>query len=129
MVERVELTHKTHPESVQRVYDHYDPTLIRISIGAETGIISEGCCPGTYGVRGNAPDPAVITLDSGLVKYEPLGGLSDNPYVSAGNDERRTLGVFLAQMLDNRTIKVEVVLDRTADEVDGFSDSARIYRR
>ncbi len=112
------------------VYDHYDPALIRISIGADTGINEEGCsqCAGTYGVRGNAPDPAAITVDSGLVKYELLDR-SGYPSMSERNDERRTLGVFLAQMIDDRTIQVEVVPDQTADEVYGFSDAASIYRR
>ena len=112
------------------VYDYYDPTLIRISIGADTGIDESGCsqCAGNYGVRGNAPDPATITVDPGLVKYELLGRFG-YPSLAGLNDERRTLGVFLAQMLDDRTIKVEVVPDRTADEVVGFSDAARVYRR
>jgi hypothetical protein len=114
------------------VYDHFDPAQIRISIGAETGIDETVCsvCAGVYGVRGNAPDPATISVDSGLVKYELLGRLHfGNPRVRTMNDERNILGVFLVQMVDDRTIRVEVVPGQTAEQVEGFSDAARIYRR
>ena len=114
------------------VYDHDDPAQIRISIGANTGINEEPCsvCAGTYGVRVTAPDPATISVDSGLVKYELLGRLQfGDPRVRTMNDERNILRVFLVQMVDDQTIRVEVVSGRTADEIDVFSDAARIYRR
>ena len=82
------------------VYDNYDPEQIRISV------------------------------DLGAVKYELLGRLHyGDPRIRTINDERHILGVFLVQMFDDRTIKVEVVAGRMAEEVQGFSDVARTYRR
>jgi hypothetical protein len=114
------------------VYDHFDPAQIRISIGAETGIDETVCsvCAGTYGVRDNAPDPAAVGVDTGVVKYELLGRLHfGDPRVMTINDERNVLGVFLVQMVDDQTIRVEVFPGRTAGQVEGFSDAASIYRR
>ena len=69
-------------------------------------------------------------MDLGVVKYELLSRLHyGDPRIRTINDERHILGVFLVQMFDDRTIKVEVVAGRVAEEVQGFSDVARTYRR
>ena len=113
-------------------YDHIDASQIRISIGADVGITEEQCrvCQGAYGVLGNAPDPAGIGVESGLVKYnmvarEHVGDLR----VETRNDESDILGAFIVQVLDDRTIRVEVAAGLTAAQIDGFSDAANIYRR
>ena len=87
----------------------YDPTRIRISVGGTLDL-----APFARGVVGNAPDPADVTPASGLVKYE----LSF--YGTA---------TVLVQMLDTRTIRVEVFPNLTAAEVDGFTASAQTYER
>ena len=60
-----------------------------------------------------------------LVAREHVGDLR----VETKNDESRILGAFIVQMLDDRTIKVEVASGLTAARIDGFSDAANIYRR
>jgi hypothetical protein len=40
-----------------------------------------------------------------------------------------SLGTFLVQHLGDRNIRIEVIPGKAPDEVSGFSDSARIYRR
>jgi len=91
------------------VYDMYDPAKIRI------------CCGGTLNlapfnglVDGNAPDPAAVTMSSGLVKYELLGF------------SRSTI---LAQMVAARQIKVEVFANKKKNEVADFTAAAKIYIR
>ena len=77
------------------VYDYIDPTLIRISFPHE-GITEEDCreCQGVYGVAGNEPDPADVTVARGSVKYELVGRrtVGDFP-VATVNIEENTLGV------------------------------------
>lgn len=113
-------------------YDHVDPSQIRISIGADVGIYEEQCriCQSVYGVKGNGPDPAGISVASGLIKYdlvarEFVGELR----IETRNLENQVLGAFLAQMLDERSMKMEVVAGLTASQATGFSDAASIYRR
>ena len=113
-------------------YDYIDPNQLRVSIGAETGIDEGDCsvCQGVYGVRGNGPDPATVAEESGLVKYELVGRLHTGElHVRTANDERVALGVMLVQVIDDRTIKVEIVPGATANEVVAFSDAARLYLR
>jgi len=116
-------------------YNHIDPTLVEISFGAEddTGITIEDClvCDYSYGVKGNKPDPADVSVETGLVKYELLGEEHiDHPLgvrVGASTDE--VLGVFLVQMLDDRTIKGEVFPKKKASQVTGFTVNSIIYHR
>ena len=111
--------------------DLVDPEQIRISIGTDVAT-DEECryCSGAYEVRGNIPDPAEVSTETGLVKYELVG------LERVGSSRKRTrnvdgeiLGVFLVQILGELTIKAEVIRGKTANEVSGFSDSASLYHR
>lgn len=87
-------------------------------------------CQSVYGVIGNAPDPADINVASGLVKY----GLVARAFVGelrlqTVNLEDQVLGAFLAQILDDRSMRMEVITGRAASQVTGFSDAANVYRR
>ena len=113
-------------------YDHVDPSEIRISIGRDIGLTFDDCrsCGGVYAVKGKAPDPAIITVADGIVKYELTGRMS----VSADNRERTVsdgvlLGTFMAEVVDDTTIRVEFVPRVAADSLSGFSSEAVIYRR
>ena len=113
-------------------YDHMDPGQIRASIGADVGIGEELCrvCDSVYGVLGNSPDPAEISLRSGVVKYGLLARQHTGEYrVATSNVESQVLGTFLVEMVDQRTIKMEVVAGSHPDQVDGFSQAAKIYHR
>ncbi|MEE8318905.1 MAG: hypothetical protein V3R36_04610 [Dehalococcoidales bacterium] len=116
------------------VYDFVTPDQVRISIGYDTGLY-----PGTpYGVKGNTPDPANVSVETGPVKYELVAledVTTDYGFVTMSmplitrNDESRVIAVFLVEMVDDRTIKMEIFPDMTAGQVTGFTDSAKIYRR
>ena len=113
------------------VYDHIDPSLIRISIPDEV-ITEEDCreCQGVYGVKGNGPDPTNVSVASGLVKYELVGRKTVGEFpVATANIEGNTVGVFLVQMITGRRIKTELFHGMVPDEVEGFTIAARIYDR
>lgn len=113
-------------------YDHIDPAEIRISIGRDVGLTFDDCrsCGGVYAVKANSPDPATITIADGIVRYEMTGRMQP----SAENRERSVsdgvvLGTFLAQVVDDATIRVEFVLGASADTAHAFSGDAVLYRR
>jgi len=117
-------------------YNHIDPTLLEISFGAEddTGITIGDClvCDYSYGIKGNKPNPADVSVETGIVKYELLGEEHiDHPTlgVRVGMSTDEVLGVFLVQMLDDRTIKGEVFPKKKASQVTGFTANSIIYHR
>ncbi len=118
------------------VYDFLDPTHIIFSIGDFAGTAKQ------FGVKDNAPDPASITVESGLIKYElqqsqyidsatKLGvdlskGLNPN-LISKNSDQ--VMGTVLLQMVEPMKLKLEIFPNKTASQVGGFTDNARVYVR
>lgn len=116
-------------------YDGLDPSLVIVSVGDYNGEAQQ------FAVKGNAPDPAEVGIQNGLVKYElVLFGYK----TEEGNEWNRrnfariskaygydgqVAGVVLAQMLEGRKIKFEAFPGKKAAEVSGFTDKARIYER
>jgi len=116
------------------VYDYLDPSFIVISIGDFNGE------PKVCGIVDDAPNPADVSVETGVVKYE----LYKYWYVDASDswwDEESLLkdpvaklrdtveGVVLFQLIEDRTLKIETFPGKTADEVTGFTDDFRIYMR
>lgn len=115
------------------IYDNVDPEHILFSVGTFKGKARQ------FGVKGNAPDPAEIDVDSGLIKYE----LVDYRYYDGNKEwdfrsfvkdlkiknDNNIQGVALLQMIEDRKLKVEVFPDKTANEVVGFTGNAKIYKR
>ena len=103
-------------------YDSIHPDQIKISMGVFWDF-EEGRPP--WRVKNNAPDPASIDVESGIVKYEIYtdfeGGEESEPF--------DIVGTLLVQMLDDRTIKVEVFFGQNIEDVNEFTEKARIYRR
>ena len=117
-------------------YDYIDPGRIVISIvGYGEGDSNQ------FGVKGNSPDPAGVSIESGLIKYE----LVDYDYIASNGSRwdrisfakglktvgmENTQGVVLVQMLGGgRKIKFETFPGKTASEAGGFTGAARIYER
>ena len=115
-------------------YDLFDPAHVVVSIGTFDGASAQ------LGVRGNAPDPRYVSIESGMVAYE----LVDYDYyidgerwdrvslvkgIEARNTDGRIYGVVLFQLVDDRTLKVETFPGKTASQVEGFTASALIYER
>jgi len=106
-------------------YHHVDPTLVLVSIGDFDGK------PRQFAVQGNGPDPAKISAKDGLVKYELLYASinSNGDRIELPPQMRGVQGTLLAQVLDNRKLKIEVLPGRKANEVRDFGKEARIYER
>lgn len=105
------------------VYNHIDPSKITISIGDYDG------SPRQFWVIGNAPDPADVTTDSRIVKYELVWpGMGGDGQTYAARDER-IQGVMLAQVLPGRKMRAEFFPGKTAVDVKEFTTRARIFER
>jgi hypothetical protein len=78
--------------SIAFVYDYYDPTTVRISIG---GTVAS---PGVWGIDATAPRPETVTVASGIVSYK---------LYSPFDPQFPPTGLLLVQMIDALTIKTE----------------------
>ena len=116
-------------------YDGLDPSLIIVSMGDYAGDAKQ------FAVKGNAPDPRGVDATDGITKYELVqyGYLTDkneewNGWNFAkiskayGHDEQVN-GVAMVQMLEDRKIKFETFPGKTASQVSGFTENAKIYER
>jgi hypothetical protein len=81
------------PRSVAFVYDYYDPSLVRISIGGTIG------AAGVWAIVSTAPRPEDVSVATGLVRYK-LYSQFDPGFPSTG--------LLLVQMTDDATIKIEL---------------------
>ena len=117
------------------VYDAIDPSFIVVSLGKFDGESKQ------FGVKGNAPDPATVSKESGIVKYELMvyhyfdgSGEMLNGMTTFKNDLKANVvgdvkGTVLFQLLEDRRLKVETFPGKTADQVGGFTSSAVVYER
>ena len=121
-------------KEISIVYDHIDPSQIRVSLGDFGGY------PRAQGVLGNKPDPSSIGVEEGMIKYELVKfdyfdedgnswnalNYADGVYAK-NNDEVQ--GVVLFQLMEPRKLKVEVFPYVNPLEVIEFTDNALIYER
>ncbi len=116
-------------------YDYIDPTAIKLSVGNWPSGASQ------FMVKGNAPDPATVSVDSGLIKYELVQGgyvngdtgagwmldtVIANPKIQAGGQVQ---GTALLQMTAPDTLKLELFPGKTAAAVSQFTAAALVYKR
>ncbi len=120
--------------AISIVYDYLDPDYIIISVGEFEGEHR------LYGTVNNSFDPAKISVETGLVKYDLVnywyfdkdGEWWGEEVVAKnliGKPISEIQGVFLVQMLDNETIITEGFLGKTSEQVLNFTENARIYKR
>ena len=116
------------------VYDYVDPAQARVNFGFDAGFPVRG----PFGVRDAAFDPAAIGVDDGLVLLElmPLertdaeGNMLTNtlsPYTRPADGE--ALAVMAVQLIDERTLRMELFEESEPEAVSGFSEAAITYRR
>ena len=103
-------------------YDSRQPNQVKISMGIFWDS-EEGKTP--WRVKNNDLDPASIDVETGMVKYEIYTDYEN----SAESEPFDVVGTLLVQMIDDRTIKVEVFFGQNAENVNEFTEKARIYRR
>ena len=115
------------------VYDHLDPSQIRVSLG------NFGGYPKAYGVRGNAPAPASVTAASGIITYELMkfdyyvgdkrwDGLHYAEGIVARNTEE-SVGAVMFQLMPDGTLKMETFPGKTPTQASAFTSAALIYER
>ena len=79
-----------------------------------------------FGVQDGAPNPATVSVASGLVTYRLY---QKSPPVSEGGDKSTVQsGVLLVRMLDDSRIRVEAFPGASAAP-NGFTSAAVIYLR
>ena len=114
-------------------YNSVDPNHIIVSFGSFNGEARQ------FGVKNNSPDPANVSLESGLIKYE----LVDYDFYNGTERwDRASLvkglkiknydyihGVVLFQLIEDRKLKVEVFPDKILDEVKKFTNNSLIFVR
>lgn len=99
--------------SVAFVYDYYDPTSVRISIGGTIGPA------GVWRPADDAPRPETVTPASGIVAYKLLSPFDPNfPYTA----------VLLVQMTDPSTIKLEYFAGSNANPTQFTSNAVTFVR-
>ncbi|MBI2300505.1 MAG: hypothetical protein HYU66_16465 [Armatimonadetes bacterium] len=105
-------------------YHYMDPTQVIVSVG------DFGGRPRQFQVRGNGPDPASVTPDTGLVRYELVVPHVDDRTGRLFEDyHERYEGVLLVQMLGGAAAEVEPFAGKSPDEVRGFTFAHRLYER
>ena len=114
-------------------YDSIDPDHIVVSIGTFVDSAEQ------FGVSGNTPDPANVSVETGLVKYELVGydhyngdELWDSITLVKGlkvKNNNDVSGVVLFQLIEDQKLKVEIFPNETAETVSGFTEDVMIYER
>lgn len=117
------------------VYNAYDPTLVIVSLADFEGR------PRQFAVKGNAPDPAQVSVATGPVKYELMYYDYEDAVSGVKWDYQAPVhqlrgvpfgevrGTVLMQLIADRRLKVEVFPGKRADAVSGFTAAAVIYER
>ncbi|MDO8452410.1 MAG: hypothetical protein Q7S79_01515 [bacterium] len=98
-------------------YDFIEPSQIKFSIGNFEGKAAQ------FSIKDNAPDPAKVGVESGLIKYELVGT------VSADSPPGAPAGTVLLQLTEKNKLKLELFPGKSGDQVNGFTSSALIYER
>ena len=88
-------------------------------------------------IKSNNPKPEEVDIAFGMVKYELISPRhlkrnTDGTFETVSIDDvdnQIPRGVFLMQMLETKTMQLEFIADKTAEEVTGFSGNQRVYVR
>lgn len=114
-------------------YDYLDPSMVVVSIGTFDGRSRQ------FAMLGDGPDPAEVSVDSGLVVYD----LVDWDYFVVGEHwDRRShatgieavpgdvvQGAIAVQLIGNRTLLVGVFPGSTSADVSALGPDASTYTR
>ena len=123
--------YKTHAALVP---DNVDPSKLIVSIGDDFRDKEMGV---NYGITLPAPSFDSVTTESGIVMYElrrlaPCDG--SDPVTAKGRSRSivcntNVMGTVLLQLIDARTMKLEVFFDTLISSDLAFTNKARIYQR
>jgi hypothetical protein len=116
------------------VYDSLDPEMVIISIGDYGGQSQQ------FAVKGNTPDPAKIGEGAvtvyELVQIDHYRTSTNQPWDRTrvyqdikGRPGSHVQGTTLIQLTGSRTLKFEAFPGKTASEISGFTNAAKLYER
>jgi hypothetical protein len=112
------------------VVPHYlDSSTMVFSTGDFGGRIRD------LAIRHPTPHPGLVSARHGVVEYELVSFTSPSSATPLANPEalpaayQGVHGVALVQVLEGDRLRVELFPGKTASEVEGFTDSSRIYKR
>jgi hypothetical protein len=104
------------PQHLAIVYDNYDPSGIRVSVGGTLALV------GAFAVQPDAPDPRSVSPADGSIAYRLLLA------PPAGQPAGPQSGLLLVEMLATDRIRAEIIVGSAL--VSGtFTPAARIYVR
>ncbi|PJE65343.1 hypothetical protein COU91_02225 [Candidatus Saccharibacteria bacterium CG10_big_fil_rev_8_21_14_0_10_47_8] len=114
--------------------DLYDPSHFTISLGDYGGQAEQ------FEDLDNAPDPATVGVDAGLVKYDltswnyltSTGANWNRDSVAKGLTAKSSgqgVGCLLAQLTSTRILKAEPFPGKSCSMITGFADSVKFYER
>jgi hypothetical protein len=114
--------------------NHIDPTAFIVSFGNFGGEALQ------FAVKGNSPNPAEVSKETGLVKYnlvrynyrEPNGQFWDRESLARDlklSPSGKIEGCALFKLLDERVLKVESFPGKKCSQVTGFTKRASLYER
>ena len=115
--------------------EYLDPNVYLISIGDFDGKESQ------FSLSRSSPDPKDVGVEAGLIKYDLLpwtyikldGTAWDWKYFTKGvkivNDEYRSSGCVVVQMLETRRLKFEGFENQNCANINGFTSAAKFYER
>jgi hypothetical protein len=112
----------------------YDPTAFLVSIGDFDGQARQ------FAVKGNAPNPADVSVATGSVKYDLVpwtyvksdGSFWDRMSLAKGVKlvaQDNIQGCVLVQLLEDRKLKMECFPGKNGSQVSAFTGAARSYER
>ncbi|MBI4502636.1 MAG: hypothetical protein HY700_15935 [Gemmatimonadetes bacterium] len=107
------------PRQLAFAYSNTHPDMILISVAGSLALTN------LFAVQDGAPDPARVSVASGLVEYRLF---QKNPPASEGDLKGAALGAMLVRMLDESRIRVEIFPGSGA-VASGFTAEAKIYTR
>jgi len=106
------------------VYHHLDPKIIVFSVGNYAGRAQQ------FWVKGNKPDPATISENEGIVKFELIyGQLGSTGQVQRQPNADAVQGIALCQVLPERKLKFETFPGMKSGQVQDFTENAKVYER
>ena len=119
--------------------DLFDPSNFIVSIGSLLDQ-TDNSSDAQHMTLTNSPNPADVSVDTGLVKYdlvpwtylEPNGGGWDRMSVVKNVKAKRLSDVYgcaIAQLTDTRTLKFEVIVGKQCSGINSFGSSVKIYTR
>ncbi len=84
-----------------------------------------------FNAKAGSPDPATISKDNGIVKYEFVAYAQSGPSPTgtSGAQSSQVVGTVLFQLTDTRKLTMEAFPGKTAAQVTGFTSSAKTYER